>query len=335
MADKKFKAFIVEEYEKNKFKKYIAERDISSLPKGDVLIRVNFSSLNYKDALSASGHKGITRRFPHTPGIDASGIVVESSSPEFDDGDMVLVTGYGLGMNTSGGFAEYIRVPAEWVVALPYDISMREAMIYGTAGFTAGICIYELQKHDIKPGMGKILVTGATGGVGSMAVGMLSTAGYEVIASTGKLEQAELLKQLGAGEVIHRDEVYDTTGAALLSGRWLGSIDTVGGNTLSTVIRSTEPQGVVCCLGLVESDKLETKVYPFLLRGITLAGIDSAEKPMNVRQHIWNKIANEWKIPNPEILVKEIGLENIEEEIEKILQGGQTGRVIIKLNGDN
>jgi putative YhdH/YhfP family quinone oxidoreductase len=326
-----FKALIVDEIGKNEFVRAIRTKNIDELPEGDILIKVKYSALNYKDALSARGHKGITRKYPHTPGIDASGIVAESHSENFKTGDEVFVTGYDLGMNTSGGFQEYIRVPAEWVVRKPDNMTLREIMIYGTAGFTAGVCINELQKHDVMPETGEVLVTGATGGVGSLAVGMLAKAGYKITASTGKPDKKDFLKKLGANEIIDRTELIDNSPRPLLTGRWLGAIDTVGGNTLSTVIRSLKHRGSVCCLGLVESDKLETTVYPFLLRGITVIGIDSAERPMDYRLNIWKRISNEWRIENPEFLVKEVSLEGLNDEIEIILRGGQVGKVLVNL----
>lgn len=331
MKNKSFKSFIVYESSDGTITRQIKNKTIDELPEGDVLIKVAYSSLNYKDALSASGHKGITRKYPHTPGIDASGFVVESKTSNFIEGEEVLVTGYDLGMNTSGGFQEYIRVPSAWVVKLPMNFTLRDSMIYGTAGFTAGICINELQKHNILPENSNVLVTGATGGVGSLAVGMLSKAGYNVIASTGKLEQFDFLNKLGASEVINRNDLIDNSNRPLLSGKWNGAIDTVGGKTLSTVIKSIKPRGSVCVLGLVESDKFETTVYPFLLRGINLIGIDSAERPMDDRLNIWKRISEEWRIENPEFIVKEITLIELETEIEKILIGGQVGKVIVKI----
>lgn len=326
-----FKAMIVEETEPNKFVRKFGERTVESLPAGDVLIRVHYSSLNYKDALSARGHKGITRRYPHTPGIDAAGVVEWSDSALFKTGERVIVTGYDLGMNTSGGFSEYIRVPAAWVVPLPDVISFREAMIYGTAGFTAGICIHELQKHGIMPETGKILVTGATGGVGCLAAAMLAKIGYTVSASTGKQESYKFLENIGVNEILTRENVSDKSGKPLLSARWAGAIDSVGGNTLSTVIRSIQPRGSVCVLGLVESDKFESTVYPFLLRGINILGIDSAERSMDYRLNIWNKIFGEWRLDNLNFIAKEVALTDLEPEIEKILKGGQVGRVVVRV----
>ncbi len=329
MTDFEYKSMIVEEFEKGKFKRFIGTKKISELPENNVLIKVLWSALNYKDALSARGHKGISRYYPHTPGIDAAGIVEASESSKFTSGQKVLVTGYDLGMNTSGGFGQYIRVPADWIVPLPDGLGLRESMIYGTAGFTAATCIHELIRHNITTDKGKILVTGATGGVGSLAVGMLSKIGYEVTATTGKPEKSEMLKEIGAAEILGRESVYDTSGRPLLSGRWAGAIDTVGGNTLSTVVRSLEQHGCVCCLGNVESDKLETSVYPFLLRGVTITGIDSASRPMDLRLKLWNNIAGDWKIDNFEKYVKEVTLDNLSEEIDIILRGGQAGKVIV------
>lgn len=329
--NRQFNALVTEEISKNQFTRSIKKCQTDDLPDGEILIRVQYSSLNYKDALSASGHKGISRKYPHIPGIDAAGIIEESSSDDFTIGENVLVTGYDLGMNTSGGFGEYIRVPADWVVKIPDNFSIREAMCYGTAGFTAGVCIYELQRHDIYPDSGKILVTGASGGVGSLACGMLIKAGYEVTASTGKKESHQMLNNLGVNDIIHRSDVYDETGRPLLSGKWAAAIDTVGGNTLSTVIRSVAHRGAVCCLGNVEDDKFCSSVYPFLLRGVTLIGIDSAERPMDIRLHVWDKIINNWRLDNPDSIVnKEVTLEELSPEIDVILKGGQIGRIILK-----
>ncbi len=329
MNDIKFKALRTFE-ENGKFYRKIVELSTSDLPEGDVLIQVNYSALNYKDALSARGHKGITRRYPHTPGVDAAGIVVESDSEEFKTGDKVLITGYDLGMNTDGGFGEYIRVPAQWIVPLPEGLTLRESMILGTAGFTAGIAVFEFQRRDLFPAKGKILVTGATGGVGTVAIGILSKIGYEVTASTGKSDKADFLKSIGAGEVISRNDVADVPQKPLLERRWAGAIDNVGGSTLNYCIKSTDYWGSVACVGLVASDKLETTVYPFLLRGVGLIGIDSADRPMNIRREIWRKLAGEWKPDCLELIARNITLDELSDEIDKILAGGQTGRVIIK-----
>ncbi|MGB9913396.1 MAG: YhdH/YhfP family quinone oxidoreductase [Candidatus Kapaibacteriota bacterium] len=330
MDKTKFRAMIVEEIEQNQFRRFIGEKTISELPEGDVLIKVLYSSLNYKDALSARGHKGITRKYPHTPGVDAAGIVEKSDSSKFKVGDEVIVTGYDLGMNTSGGFGQYIRVPADWIVPLPKGLTLKEAMIYGTAGFTAGLCVNAFIEKGITPESGKILVTGATGGVGSLSVAILSKLGYYVVASTGKIEKEEFLRNLGAREVIHRSETYDASSKPLLQRRWIGVVDNVGGITLSTAIRSTDYDGIVASVGLVESEKLSITVYPFILRGVSLVGIDSAETKMEKRLKIWDRLSKDWKI-SFEGLWREVSLDKLNEEIEKILRGEQVGKVVINL----
>jgi acrylyl-CoA reductase (NADPH) len=328
-----FRAMVVHEITKGQFVRWIEDRSLADLPQGDVLIRVHYTSLNYKDALSASGHRGVTRTYPHTPGIDAAGVVEESADDRFEPGDRVLVTGYDLGMNTAGGFGQYVRVPAEWVVEVPRELSLRESMIYGTAGVTAGLSVLKLQAHGVTPEQGEILVTGATGGVGSLAVGILASDGYPVVAATGKLEAAQFLLDLGAQEVVHRDEVRDASGRPLLSGRWAGAVDTVGGEYLATALKSTRIDGVVTCCGLVASPELPTTVYPFILRGVSLLGIDSENCPMATRLRLWRKLAGEWKLANLNDLATECSLDGLEVEIERILQGKQRGRVVVDLTG--
>jgi acrylyl-CoA reductase (NADPH) len=328
-----FQALVVHETAESQFERRIEERSLADLPQRDVLIRVHYSSLNYKDALSASGHRGVTRNYPHTPGIDAAGVVKESSDDRFEPGDRVLVTGYDLGMNTCGGFGQYVRVPAEWVVKVPRELSLRESMIYGTAGVTAGLSVLKLQAQGVTPDQGEILVTGATGGVGSLAVGILASDGYPVVAATGKLEAAQFLLDLGAREVVHRDEVRDASGRPLLRGRWAGAVDTVGGEYLATALKSTRIDGVVTCCGLVASPELPTTVYPFILRGVSLLGIDSQNCPMATRLRLWQKLAGEWKLAHLNDLAHECSLDGLEVEIERILQGKQRGRVVVDLTG--
>jgi len=327
----KYKAFVVEEIETNIYKRSIQEKEIKPLNNNFVLIEVHYSSLNYKDALSAKGHKGITRNYPHTPGIDASGIIADSKSNNFKIGDKVLVTGYDLGMNTDGGFAEYISVPDEWVVPLPKNLSLKEAMILGTAGFTAGLCINQFYKHDIRPEMGKILVTGSTGGVGCLSLAILSKLGYNVVASSGKYDQNNFLHNLGAKEIISREDVRNDSPKPLLQKKWIAAIDNIGGTTLSTIIKSLEHHGIVCLVGLVESDMLITTVYPFILRGVKLIGIDSAEQKMDLRKKIWYELSTFWKPENLNNIYREISLYELDLEINKILLGGQVGRILINL----
>lgn len=331
MGKRTFKAMVVSEREPKQFVREITRKSTDELPDGEILIEVKYSSLNYKDALSATGNKGVTKNYPHTPGIDAAGIVVESVNEKFRHGDAVIVTGYDLGMNTSGGYGQYIYVPESWVVKLPQNLSLKESMIYGTAGFTAALSVYKLIQSGVKPEDGDILVTGATGGVGSFAVGILAKAGYNVVAATGKLDEKEFLTNLGAKELIHRNDIHDLSGRPLLKGQWAGVIDTVGGNILATVIKSTKYGGIVTCCGNVASHELHTSVFPFILRGVSLLGIDSVECPMDLRLKIWDKIAQEWKLDNLEHQATECSLEELNMKIDMILKGQLKGRTIVNL----
>lgn len=331
MSDiKKFKAMIVRE-ENGKYIRRIEEKSIDDLPQGDVLIQVKYSSLNYKDALSASGNKGVTRKYPHTPGIDAAGIVEESHDKKFNPGDEVIVTGFDLGMNTSGGYGHFIRVPSNWVVKLPSGLSLLESMIYGTAGFTAGLSLLRLEANGLTPSKDEILVTGSTGGVGSLAVAILTKAGYNVTAVTGKSEKENYLRTLGAKIILSREVVDDNSGRSLLPARWGGVIDTVGGNILAAAIKSTKYNCSVAACGLTQSPLLNTWVYPFILRGVNLLGIDSAHCDMSLRLNIWNKLSKEWKPNNLDLIKQECTLDELNHKIDLILQGKITGRVVIKM----
>lgn len=307
----------------------ITQRPLSDLPDGDVLVRVAWTSLNYKDALSATGHPGVTKKFPHVPGIDAAGTVVESRSSDYKRGDEVIVTGYDLGQNTWGGFSEYIRVPAGWIVRRPHGLSARESMILGTAGFTAALSLLALIEHGLMPDAGEVVVTGASGGVGSLAVALLAQAGYRAVASTGKTSAHELLRQLGAARIVGREDVLDTSEKTLLPTRWAGGIDTVGGQTLATILRSLNRGGCVTACGLVGGSELPLTVYPFILRGAELIGIDSVEVPHDRRLQVWQKLAGDWKLDTLELLASEITLEQLPERIEQILRGQATGRVVV------
>lgn len=331
MDSKTFKAMVVQETADGTYTRRIAEKSLDDLPAGEVLVRVHYSSLNYKDGLSATGHRGVTKNYPHTPGVDAAGVVEESLSDAFQPGDEVIVTSYDLGMNTSGGFGQFIRVPADWVVPLPENLSPKESMAYGSAGLTAGFCILKLQEHGVTPERGEILVTGATGGVGSFAVAMLAKIGYQVVAVTGKMDEKQFLIDLGAKEIISRDEATDTSGKPLLKGRWAGVVDAVGGEILATAIRSTKLHGAVTCCGNVASPDLPINVYPFILRGISLVGIDSQSFPMTFRRQTWEKIASEWKLADLDRQTSVCSLEELNSEIDRILAGKQKGRVIVDL----
>lgn len=330
MTTKTFRAIQVYEKEPKVYEKSIIERQISDLPEGEVLIKVKYSSLNYKDALSSIGNKGVTRNYPHTPGIDAAGIVASSTSDSFKVGDEVIVTGYDLGMNTSGGFGEYIRVPAEWVVPCPKDLSLRESMIYGTAGFTAALSVYNVVQSGIQPDQGDILVTGATGGVGSMAISILSKIGYDVLAATGKAHERAMLQSIGAKDIVDRKELSDDSGRPMLKGRWASVIDTVGGITLATAIKSTMYGGTVTCCGNVSAHEFTSSIYPFILRGVRLIGIDSVQCPMDLRTEIWKHLATDWKIDSVKNSITEVSLEGLQERIDLMLDGKHVGRTIVK-----
>jgi putative YhdH/YhfP family quinone oxidoreductase len=328
---KSFNALVVKEAGEGTFQRSVQQWNIQDLPENDVLVRVHYSSLNYKDALSASGNKGVTKKYPHIPGVDAAGIVEESTDERFAKGDAVLVTGYDLGQNTYGGFSEYVRVPADWIVPLPDNITLRESMILGTGGFTAAIGVHHLQFNNVHPSNGEVLVTGATGGVGALAVMILSKIGYKVVAATGKMDQKTFLLEIGADSVIHRDEVQDKSSKLLLPGRWAGVIDTVGGIMLDTAIRQTKHNGTIACCGNVLGAELHTNVYPFILRGVSLMGIDSGNCLMRLRKELWQKLATDWKPGQLEKLAKDVTLSGLNEEIDRILQGKQVGRVVVSL----
>ena len=326
-----FKAFVVAETEDNQFIRSVENKRIDDLPEGDVVVQVRYSSLNYKDVLSATGNKGVTRKFPHTPGIDAAGIIADSSSEDFKPGDKVIVTSYDLGMNTAGGFGQYIRVPSEWIVPQPEGLTAKEAMIYGTAGFTAALSVWHVIENGVTPDKGDVLVSGTTGGVGSIAVSILSKLGYSVTAVNGVEDETEFLKEIGAQGIISIDEASDTSKRPLLKSIWAAGIDTVGGDILATTIKSTNYGATVTCCGNVASPDLPLNVFPFILRGVRLIGIDSQNCPMPLRKKIWQKIASEWKIDWLNTLTTEAPFDELENRIELMLQGKHIGRTIIKM----
>ena len=301
------------------------------LPAGEVTIAVEYSSLNYKDALAATGQGGMVRTYPHVPGIDAAGTVITSQATDVAVGDRVLVTGYDLGVGAYGGYAEYVRVPASWVVKIPETLSTFEAMALGTAGFTAAMCLLAMEHNGTRPERGPILVTGATGGVGSVAVNLLAQQGYTVAASTGKAEQHDYLRQLGASQILSREEVSltDTQPRPLLRGTWAGAVDTVGGSTLSYLIRTTNYGGNIALCGLVGGHDFAGTVVPFLLRSITLLGIDSAMCPMAYRQTIWQRLATDLKPRHLGDMARVISLPELPAAISAILQGKVTGRLLV------
>ena len=324
-----FRAFVVNKTE-DAFEAGVKELTRENLPDGEVLIRVVYSGLNYKDGLASTPNGQVVRKYPFVPGIDLAGRVVESTDKKFRENDEVIVTSYGLGVSHYGGFSEYARVPAAWVVPLPRSLSLREAMTLGTAGFTAALAIHKLEVNGLKPENGPVLITGATGGVGSHAISMLSNLGYTVAASTGKETEHDYLRGLGASEILSREEV-SAEGKPLDKERWAGSVDAVGGNTLAYLTRTTKYGGSIASIGNTGGPKFTATVFPFILRGINPLGIDSVACPMDLRLNLWNRLANDLKPKNLAWTVeREIGLDDLPEATGQILAGKVRGRLLIK-----
>lgn len=323
-----YKAYNVKE-ENNQYVSKIESLSLKELHVNDTLIKVSYSSLNYKDALSATGNKGVTRHYPHTPGIDAVGTVIESTDASLLGQD-VIVTGNDLGMNTPGGYGEYISVPKEWVVVLPKNLNMKESMMYGTAGFTAALSVYKLVRF-VKPEDGPILVTGATGGVGSISIRLLNMLNYEVIAVSSKLESYDELKSFGASKIISRIELLENSDKPLLKGLYAGVIDSVGGDFLATVLKYVKQDGVVTCCGNIRGLEFTASIFPFILRGIQLQGITSASCDYKLRCEIWRLLSDEWQLSNINKFVTEIEIGAIDDYVTKILKGQLKGRTIIKI----
>ncbi len=326
-----FRALLVEKTDAG-FTRQLVERELDDLPEGDVLIDVRYSSLNYKDALSATGNPGVSRNFPHTPGIDAAGLVLESTVAEFSHGDEVLVTGYDLGMNTCGGFGQRVRVPGGWVVPLPSGLSLRDSMVIGTAGLTAALCIHKLEEAGMNTDSGAILVTGATGGVGSVAVKLLSQLGYEVAAVTGKADQHEFLERLGATRILSREDARQGAERALLKETWGGAIDTVGGEILFNTVKGLRYGCSLAACGLVDSPDIPGNVLPFILRNVNLLGIDSVELKLARKIEIWEKLAGPWQLQDLSELAEPLSLDDLDTAIDRILAGEMVGRGLIDLS---
>lgn len=330
-----YQALLVTEVADKNYSTAVTTLDTDALPDGEVLIEVAYSSVNYKDALSASGNKGVTRNYPHTPGIDAAGKVVESQVDSLQPGDEVIVTGYDLGMNTAGGFGQYIRVPAAWVVSKPEGWSLRDSMALGTAGLTAALCVDKLLRAGLQADHGPVLVSGATGGVGSLAVALLARQGFSVTASTGKPDAADWLRELGADEVIDRQELAAESSRPLLKERWAGAIDVAGGATLFNIIKSLRYGGSVAACGLVHSPGFTATVLPFILRGVNLLGVDSVELPLATKQAMWERLAGEWQLAGLDSMVKEISLEQLGDSLEQVLSGKAQGRYLLNLHAQD
>jgi len=326
-----FRAFVVNKTETS-FEIGLKDLTLDDLPMGEVLIKVAYSGVNYKDGLATLPNGGVARKYPLVPGVDLAGTVVESQAGRFRTGDEVIVTSYNLGVAHHGGFSQYARVPAAWVVPIPRGLNTREAMILGTAGFTAALALHRLEVNGLTPAGGPVLVTGATGGVGSMAVAMLAQAGYMVTASTGKESEHQYLRDLGACEILSRAEVEAESSRPLEKERWAGSVDSVGGSTLAYLVRTTKTNGAIAAVGLTGGNVLNTSVYPFILRGVSLLGIDSATCPMALRLDLWERIAEHLKPKNLDgIVEREASLDEIPEVTAQILKGGVRGRILIKL----
>ena len=325
----KYKGYLVEE-KGDTFSGTIQEINMPPIADGNVIIKVNYSSLNYKDALASSGAKGVVSSYPFIPGIDVAGEILESSSTNFSEGDLVIATGYKLGMSVFGGFGELVQIPSDWVVPLPDKMSLLESMSYGTAGLTAGACVKKILDSNKIIDM-PVVVSGATGGVGSVAVNLLNKLGYEVHAITGKPTEEKLLN-MGASKIIDRTEFLGTPAKPLDRAIFSAGVDTVGGETLSKMLSMIDAHGSVSCCGNVGGAKFTSSVFPFILRGINLIGIDSAESEIEFKKSIWNLFANEWLL-DLSAFTKVISLRDVNDEISKILDGKQIGRVVIK-HGD-
>ena len=323
-----FRALLVEKSD-NGFERRLVERDVADLPDGDLLIDVRFSSLNYKDGLSATGNPGVTRKFPHTPGIDAAGVIVESADPSFKPGDEVIAIGFDLGMNTPGGYGEKIRIPAGWAIHKPDGLSLEQSMILGTAGFTAALCVHKLEAAGMTPESGPVLVTGATGGVGSVAVMLLAKLGYSVTAVTGKSSQHDFLRRIGASDIIDRDAAREGAERPLGAETWGGVVDTVGGEILFNAVKSLKYGCSLAACGLVDSPAIPATVLPFILRHVNLLGVDSVQLPLAQKQEIWDKLAGPWQLPELEALKAPLTLDTISEAIDKILAGEMVGRGVL------
>lgn len=324
-----FPCYMVRKDEAGNVSAAVETLTLDELPPDEVLIEIAYSSLNYKDALATQGHPGVVRTFPHIPGIDCAGTVVESRSPQFKPGAEVLVTGYELGAGHWGGYSHFMRVPAEWIVPLPAGLTLRDTMIYGTAGFTAAQCVSAIVDRGIKPERGPVVVTGATGGVGSIAIAILAKLGYEVAAVTGKPGERTWLQRLGAAKILGRDAVVDMSDKPLLPSRWAAAVDTVGGQPLATILRSLDHRGCVAACGLVAGTDLPLTIYPFILRGVSLAGIDSAKCPRPQRLEMWQKLAGPWRVEVLDDIVEVATLDTLPKFVQEILAGEIVGRTLV------
>lgn len=324
-----FSAFRVFEHN-GKLTGRLVDLRLDELDAGEVVIRAAYSSVNYKDALAATGAGKVIKRFPLVGGIDTAGAVVSSADSRFHAGDPVLVTGYDLGVGHDGGYAEYVRVPADWVVPIPPGLDAFDSMVAGTAGFTAALSIVLMEQNGLRPATGPVLVTGATGGVGSMGIACLAACGYRVMALTGKDDQDDYLRSLGASDVLKRHEVQMGT-RPLEKSTWAGAIDPVGGETLAWLTRTMMYGGCIASSGLTGGVDLHTTVLPFILRGVRLIGVDSVMCPMDVRREVWRRLASDMKPRSLATIARTIGLNELPEAFDTLLKGSSRGRYVVKL----
>ena len=323
----KFKGYLVRENEGN-FNGSIEDIEIPKLEQGRVLVKVHYSSLNYKDALAATGAKGVASSYPFVPGIDVAGEIIESSTPDFSVGDNVIATGYKIGMSEFGGFGEIVHLPSNWVIKMPSELDYIKCMSFGTAGITAAACIKKIADGDCSKTL-PVLVSGSTGGVGSISVGILSKIGYEVHAISGKSSQVDTLKMMGANEILDRNEYMSDPVKPMDKAQYSAAVDTVGGDILSKMLTMIANHGVISCCGNVAGPKFSSSVFPFILRGIQLCGIDSAESSIELKKDLWDLLSNEWSLDLSHH-TKIVKISEIKEEIDKILKGDQIGRVVIQ-----
>src|SRR5262245_23272122 len=328
----KYRAMLVEKSADGRFSRRIVERDDSELPAGELTIDVKYSSVNYKDGLSATGNPGVTRKFPHTPGIDVAGVVADSSVASFKKGDRVIAIGFDLGMNTPGGFGQRVRIPAAWALPLPANLSLEDSMILGTAGFTAALSVHKLESAGMRPSGGPVLVTGATGGVGSVAVMLLKRLGYDVAAATGKPDQRAFLERLGAAQIVPRETLTQGAERPLLKEQWGGVVDTVGGPILWNAVKSLRYGASLAACGLVASAEIPATVFPFILRHVNLLGIDSVQLPLAQKAEIWSKLSGAWKLEGLAALEEKLTFATLSNAIDRILAGKMVGRGVLDLS---
>lgn len=325
----RFRVWTIDRDDGGSVRRHMAQVTEDDLPPGEILVKVDFSSLNYKDALAAMGHPGIVRHYPHVPGIDAAGVVVASGSTAVPEGCSVLITGFGLGTTVWGGFAEYVRVPPDWALPLPDNMTPKESMSLGTAGLTAALCVDALIKSGVTPESGEILVSGATGGVGSLSVTILAKLGYQVAALTRKANLCSYLEMIGVSRIISHEHLAVESQRSLGKEEWAGAIDTLGGNALANILKHVRYGGTVASCGMASGTDLATTVFPFILRGVGLQGVDSVQCPLPKRRVLWQKLAEDWRVPCLQSITQLVDLDDVGSAIDSLLAGDRVGRTVV------